>query len=209
MQPTIAPHDGNGGLDGGIAMQATHPDLDDVAAAVDRAAAAQRERARHLGDLHRRFDVTGDGDEVLAHAVAGTNAAAAEDLDELLRTLRRGGIGTPPTDSDPAVPPDRAAGSQAESWADTGFTSTASVAEWTAIGIDTPAVAQQWIDAGFTAESAAWWVKVPDMTPIEAATCANGGMTPLDVQRIRRADPGWARPAPEPDPPAPGDGICL
>jgi hypothetical protein len=87
---------------------------------------------------------------------------------------------------------------QTAAWLAAGYASPAAAMEWTAIGIDAPTVAQKWIDAGFTPDSASLWVEVEDMEPSEAATCANNGMTPVDVERVRRADPGWTRPEPEP-----------
>jgi hypothetical protein len=120
-----------------------------------------------------------------------------------------GGIAMSRRSVDLDAPVDDPPRSAADRWAAAGYTSAAAVADWTAIGIDTPEIARQWGQAGFTAESAARWVQVPDMTPAEAATCANGGLTPTDVQRIRRADPGWARPEPEAPAPELGHGIDL
>lgn len=118
-----------------------------------------------------------------------------------------GGIGMSARPAD--VDEIRNARATAERWTDAGYTSASAVADWTSIGVDTPEIARQWGEAGFTAESAARWVDVPDMTPAEAATCAAGGMTPTDVQRIRRADPGWTHPEPEPPTPQPSYGIEL
>jgi hypothetical protein len=211
MTSTAPSRDGNGGQDGGIGMSRRPADLDEIRGAVDKVAAAQSERERHLADVRHSFDITGDGgdDMTMAGVLAATNAAAAQDLDDLLRTLRGNGIGTPPTSRDLDAPVDPAARSAADRWADAGYTTPAAVADWTTIGIDTPEIARQWGEAGFTAESAARWVQVPDMTPTEAATCAHGGMTPTDVQRIRRADPVWVRPEPGSPAPEPGYGIEL
>ncbi len=211
MTRSAPSRDGNGGQAGGIGMSRRPPDLDEIRGAVDNVSEAQGERERYLSDVRHRLDVTGNGGDgkTMADAIAATNAAAAEDLDELLRTLRDNGIGEPFTSRNLDAPVDDPARSVVERWADAGYTSATAVADWTSIGIDTPEIARQWSEAGFTAESAARWVDVPDMTPTEAATCANGGMTPTDVQRIRHADPGWARPEPEPPAPEPGYGIEL
>ena len=103
--------------------------------------------------------------------------------------------------------PAAAAPGLAFDWLTAGYRSPAAITEWTAIGITTPQRAQQWIEAGFTPESAALWVEVQDMSPSEAATCANGGLSPVDVERVRRADPGWRRPEPQADAVEPGWGI--
>jgi hypothetical protein len=47
------------------------------------------------------------------------------------------------------------------------------------------------------------------MTPSEAATCANGDMTPIDVERIRRADPSRSLDQVEPDAVDPDVGIDV
>ncbi len=210
MTSTAPSPDGNEGQDGGIGMSRRPPDLDEIRGAVDKVSEVQGERERYLAEVRHRFAVTGNGGDAktMADVIAATNAAAAEDLDELLQTLRQGGFGTPIGGPDQAAS-DSAARSAIERWADAGYTSATAVADWTAIGIDTPEIARQWGEAGFTAESAARWVEVPDMTPTEAAACAAGGMTPTDVRRIRRADPGWALPEPEPLAPEPGYGIDL
>lgn len=93
-------------------------------------------------------------------------------------------------------------------WAAAGYTSPDAVAEWTSIGIDTPVLAQEWVDAGFTPESASAWAEIEDMTPSEAMAAVNAGVAPVDIERIRRADPDWTRPicdqVADPD-----MGICL
>lgn len=79
-------------------------------------------------------------------------------------------------------------------WAGSGYTSAAAVAEWTSIGIDSPLVAAQWINAGFTPEQASGWVEISDMSPSEAMEAVNNGVAPIDIERVRRADPDWTRP---------------
>jgi len=98
-----------------------------------------------------------------------------------------------------AVPPD---------WRDAGYTSVDAVAEWTSIGIESAMLAQEWVDAGFTPESASMWCEIEAMTPSEAAQAVNNGVAPIDVERIRRADPAWARPV-DPEVAAPDMGIWL
>lgn len=78
---------------------------------------------------------------------------------------------------------------QASAWTAVGFTTPTAAQEWTQIGIDDPVVAEQWSEAGFTAKTAHGWIAIEDITPSEAATCANGYLKPADVERIRRADP--------------------
>ena len=81
---------------------------------------------------------------------------------------------------------------QAEAWTASGFATPAAATEWTDIGIVKPVVAEQWSAAGFTATTARGWLEIDDITPDEAATCANGGLKPADVERIRRADSAFA-----------------
>lgn len=93
-------------------------------------------------------------------------------------------------------------------WLDAGWTSLGAVAQWTCIGIESPMLAQEWIDAGFTPESAGMWVEIEGMRPSQAMEAVNTGVAPIDVERIQRADPDWERPA-EPEIAKPGMGIWL
>jgi hypothetical protein len=193
-------------LDGGITGSVEPEGVRALVRLTDRIVEAQQERDERLAELLTEAERTCDYRR-LDEATAGCNAAANNDLDQLLGALRQVGIGTASAfKAEAAV---NRTESDAGAWAAAGYTTADSVSAWTAIGIDTPDVAQQWVRAGFTPESASLWVEVPDMTPSEAATCANGGLTPVDVERIRRADPWWTRPEPAPYAPEHGWGITA
>jgi hypothetical protein len=97
---------------------------------------------------------------------------------------------------------------EAGQWRAAGYHDPSVVAEWTSIGVDDPAVAQEWADAGFTAETAALWVEVEDMTPSAAMAAINSGTAPVDIERVRRAEPDWTRPV-EPPVAEPDMGVWL
>lgn len=78
-------------------------------------------------------------------------------------------------------------------WAQAGYATAASVAEWIEIGIGTPVLAQEWIGAGFTPESASAWCEIEGMSPSRAMSAVNNGVAPIDIERVRRADPDWQR----------------
>lgn len=201
MADTTGSNTDSGGTSAGITGAPLPAGFVELGTYVESLIAAQQARDDRLTALRAEADRRGDYtrfDEV----AADVHAAASENLDVLLDALARMGIGADITASDR-----HAAGRDLTQWAAAGYATPSAVAEWTSIGIDTPAIAEQWVAAGFTAESASLWVEVPDMTPSEAASCAAVGMTPVDVERIRRADPGWSRPEPSPEQPDPGWGI--